>query len=55
MAVLKDLIVNGASRFIGKIYAPGGIEGTASNALKVNNHTVDKDVPSNAVFTDTKD
>lgn len=53
MANLKDLIVTGSSRLIGKVYAPGGIEGTASNALKVNNHTVDKDVPSNALFTDT--
>lgn len=26
---------------------------TVGNASKVNNHTVDKDVPSNAVFTDT--
>ena len=27
--------------------------GTATNASKVNNHTVNKDVPANAVFTDT--
>lgn len=53
MANLKNLIVTGSTRLIGKVYAPGGIEGTASNASKVNNHTVDKDVPSNAVFTDT--
>lgn len=26
---------------------------SADNALKVNNHTIEKDVPSNAVFTDT--
>lgn len=31
--------------------APANI--TAGNASKVNNHTVEKDVPSNAVFTDT--
>lgn len=32
----------------------GDLNGTASNASKVNNHTVDKDVPSNAEFTDTQ-
>lgn len=58
MANLKDLIVNGASRFIGKVYSSGGfvgdLEGTASNASKVNNLTVQTAVPSGAVFTDTK-
>ena len=32
MAHLKDLIVNGASRFLGRIYAPAGMEGTATKA-----------------------
>ena len=31
----------------------GNVTGTATNASKVNNHTVNKDVPSDAVFTDT--
>ena len=57
MANLKDLIVNGVSRFIGKVYSTGGfvgdLEGIASNALKVNGHTVNVDVPSDAKFTDT--
>ena len=52
MASLKDLIVTGASRFIGKIYALNGIEGnlegnattattatTASNLSGFTNHT----------------
>lgn len=60
MANLKDLIVNGTARIVGKIYSSGGFVGnlignadTATNSTKVNNHTVEKDVPSNAVFTDT--
>lgn len=48
MANLKDLVVNGSARIVGKIY--GTLEGSAS---KVNNHTVDSDVPSGAKFTDT--
>ncbi len=31
----------------------GALNGTATNASKVNNHTVNSDVPANAVFTDT--
>ena len=34
------------------VYDSNG-DGVVDNAKKVNNHTVDKDVPSNAVFTDT--
>ena len=34
------------------VYDPNG-DGVVDNAKKVNNHTVEKDVPSNAVFTDT--
>ena len=43
--------------FPNKVTATGGftgaLTGTASNASKVNNHTVNSDVPANAVFTDT--
>ena len=59
MAHLKDLIVTGVSRFIGKVYASefvGKLTGnadTATNATKVNGHTVNSDVPANAKFTDT--
>lgn len=31
----------------------GALNGTATNASKVNNHTVNSDVPANAVFTDS--
>ena len=37
MANLKDLIVNGVSRFVGKIYANGGIEGTLHGDLSSTN------------------
>lgn len=65
----KDLIVNGIARIVGKIYSTGGFvgnltgncsgsssscTGTAENAKKVNNLTVQTAVPANAVFTDTK-
>lgn len=56
MAQLKDLIVNGSARVIGKLYSNGfvgNLEGTASNASKVNNLTVQTAVPANAKFTDT--
>lgn len=59
MAHLKDLIVTGVSRFIGKVYASefvGKLTGnadTATNATKVNGHTVNSDVPANAKFSDT--
>ena len=43
--IAKNLIVNGSSRFIGDAY--GNLVGT------INGHTVEKDVPSNALFTDT--
>lgn len=39
-----------ATKFIGPLQ---GNADTATNATKVNNHTVDKDVPSDAKFTDT--
>ena len=39
MAQLKDLIVNGPSRFIGTTY--------------INGYTLNKTVPADAVFTDT--
>lgn len=45
MANLNNLIVNGESRFVGGIY--GNLTGT------VNGFTIEKSVPSNAVFTDT--
>lgn len=44
MAILNDLIVKGVSRFIGNIY--GNLQGT------INGHIVNKDVPSDALFTD---
>ena len=41
MASLKDLIVNGVARIVGKVYSSGGfvgnLEGTATNASKVAN------------------
>lgn len=40
-----------APKFIGALQ---GNADTATNATKVNNHTVNKDVPSDAVFTDEK-
>lgn len=43
--IAKNLIVNGNSRFIGDAY--GNLVGT------INGHTVEKNVPSNALFTDT--
>ena len=39
-----------ASKFIGNLQ---GNADSATNASKVNNHTVNSDVPANAVFTDT--
>lgn len=65
MAQLSNLIVTGVSRLLSKLYvsdsvtAPtfiGKLQGnadTATNASKVNNHTVNADVPSGAKFTDT--
>lgn len=41
-----------ATNYGGKA-ATAGTADTATNATKVNNHTVNADVPSNAVFTDT--
>ena len=63
MANLSNLIVRGLSR-LGNVVASkvtatefvGNLTGnadTATNATKVNNHTVDSDVPSDAKFTDT--
>lgn len=63
MANLANLIVRGLSR-LGNVVASkvtadefvGDLTGnadTATNASKVNNHTVEKDVPANAKFTDT--
>ena len=40
-----------ATKFVGALQ---GNADTATNATTVNNHTVNTDVPSNAVFTDTK-
>lgn len=44
MANLKDLIVNGTARIIGKVYSSGGfvgnLEGTANNANKIGNRTI---------------
>ena len=48
MAQLNNLLVTGAARFLNVI------NGTITNSEKVNNHTVNSDVPANAVFTDTK-
>lgn len=65
MAQLSNLICNGVARFLSKLYvndsvtAPtfiGKLQGnadTATNATKVNDHTVNSDVPSGAKFTDT--
>jgi hypothetical protein len=50
MAQLKDLLVNGDARVVGKIY---GTATNADNANKVNNLTVQTAVPQNAKFTDT--
>ena len=47
MASLKDTIITGDLRVVGSIY------GTAENAKKVNNLTVETAVPANAKFTDT--
>ena len=47
MAQLNSLLVTGDSRFLNTIN--GNISGDAGT---VNNHTVEKDVPSDAVFTD---
>lgn len=33
MAILKDLLVQGSARFLNKIFAPGGVEGAATNTL----------------------
>ena len=49
MAQLNNLIVTGIARFLNRIH--GDIDGDSAT---VNNHTVEKDVPSNAVFTDTQ-
>lgn len=49
MAQLKDLIVTGDARVVGDIY--GDITGDAAT---VNGKTVGVNVPSDAVFTDTK-
>jgi len=49
LAQLNNLIVTGVARFLNKIH--GDIDGDSAT---VNNHTVEKDVPSNAVFTDTQ-
>lgn len=49
MAQLNNLIVTGVARFLNKIH--GDIDGDSAT---VNSHTVEKDVPSNAVFTDTQ-
>lgn len=43
--IAKNLLVNGSSRFLGDMY--GNLVGT------INSHTVAKDVPSDAKFTDT--
>lgn len=48
MAQLKDTLITGDARVTGNIY--GTLKG---NADTVNNHTVSKDVPSDAKFTDT--
>lgn len=48
MAQFNSLLVTGDSRFLNKIN--GDISGDSKT---VNSHTVNKDVPSNAVFTDT--
>lgn len=62
MAQLSNLIVNGVSRLLSKLYvsdsvtAPefiGKLTGNADSATKVNGHTVNSDVPANAKFTDT--
>jgi len=54
-----DFIATGAGRFTNGLYGDlvgdvtGNLTGTASNSEKVNGHTVNTDVPSGAVFTDT--
>ena len=50
MGILKNLLVLGSAKFVNKIQ--GSITGDAGT---VNSHTVEKDVPSDAVFTDTTD
>lgn len=78
MASFKDLIVNGVSRFVGKVYSSGGfvgnLTGIADKAealttdagnmykpvyvfngkLQECQYTINKSVPSTAVFSDTK-
>lgn len=47
MAQMNNLLVTGAARFLNTI------KGTVENSVKVNDHTVNSDVPANAKFTDT--
>ena len=58
MADLKDLIVNGAARVIGKVYAPefvgnltGDVTGNADTATKVNSSLSIKDAAGNPAIT----
>ena len=57
MANLANLIVRGLSRLgnvvASKVTADEFVGDLTGSASKVNNHTVEKDVPSNAKFTDT--
>lgn len=51
MANLKDLFVNGISRFTGKIYASGGIEGNLTGDVD-NNSVVTNEIEATSVTAD---